>query len=367
MMFRGLKAGYICCMNAIALRLTVIFAAGLLAVPLIAQERFVELMFNGPFDSTYIENYSTRLTVRAYSSVKSEHLWFNDRDIGRRLNYEPNNRTILGIGVNHGLLGVNLGFNFPFINDDDDRFGRTRFVNLTSRVFGRRIVIDGYLQFYKGFYLRNSDRMISGWPDDGSFHIRKDMGSFTVGVTLQYLFNSTRFSYRAAFLETEWQKKSSGSLVAGGDIIYHVTWGDSSLVPDRVIYGEFFNGIPFRKSSFYSVGPNAGYAYTFVWQSHWFVTLAASGTLALGSSKLTGEGNEGEKLKSDISFDLVSNTRIAIGYNSPGWYFGLQYMDIRQVSQAPVSKAEFILTTGSFRISLVKRFLVKHPVAALNP
>jgi hypothetical protein len=348
-----------------SLVLAVLFVS---ATPAAGQKgEFLRDIMVGETDTSYIGSYISDLTARIYGSVKAENLWFSDRDKDKTLKYEPNNRMLLGIGANHGLLGLNLGFNLPFINDDDGTYGTTDYLNLTTRVYGRKVMIDGYLQAYRGFFLRNSHKMIAGWPDDGSYYLRADIRSYTVGISIQYLFNSSKFSYRAAFLQNEWQKKSAGSLQVGGDIIYHITLGDSSLVPAGIAEPDFFDSYHFKRSDNFSLGPNIGYAYTFVLKSHWFATLAVTGTLATGGSWLTQPDEGGERMKSGPAIDLIGSTRIALGYNSAEWYFGLSYVDLRETAQAPVPGSHLIYTTSNFRFNLVKRFYIRKPLKLLNP
>ena len=87
---------------------------------------------------------------------------YDDNYIGQKLIYRPNNKILLGLGVNHGLLGINIGFNFPFLKEDEDKYGQTKYYDFTLRTFTPKFNAMLYLQRYKGFYLRNTDQMIRG-------------------------------------------------------------------------------------------------------------------------------------------------------------------------------------------------------------
>ncbi len=291
---------------------------------------------------------------------------YNDNLIGKSLSYKPNNKLLLGIGVNHGILGLNIGVNFPFINQDDEKFGETKYYDFTMRIFAPRFNTTIYLQNYRGFYLRNTQDMIPGWTAGDPYYIRSDIRSMTAGLELYYIFNSTKFSYRAAVLQNEWQKKSAGSFLVGGSLIYNATMADSSIVPSDLYYGLFFNDLKFKRSNNFSLGPTIGYAYTFVIKKHFFLMGSLNGSVNYGSTQLLLVDNE-DKIKSGLVLGLRSDLLISAGYNSDRWYFGISYINMAIVSQAPIEERSISYETGMFRINLVRRIHTDKPIRILNP
>ena len=329
--------------------------------------QFFKKLFSTETDTNYIVDYSRDLTMRLFGSQKSASFRFRDGTTDRALSYLPNEALMLGIGANHGILGVNIGFNIPFINNDNDRFGNTEYTNLTTRIIARKIFIDVIFQKYKGYYLVNSYEMIRGWPSKDEYMIRDDLSAFSTGVSAQYIFNSKRFSYRAGFLQNEWQKKSAGSFLAGGEVYYHEMKSDSSMVPTSIRYGSFFDNANFRKVNIFAAGPIIGYAYTFVVKKHWFLSLALTVNLALGYSRLHPEGQGAEFIGSGLTLNFTSVPKLSFGYNSKKWCFAISYTNLSQRNQSPTNRDWIQFDTGNFRFNIVRRFTLKKPLRILNP
>ncbi len=330
------------------------------------QPAFIKKIFKVSYDSNYITSFVTDYTTRLYGSVKYSRMGYNDNLVGASLAYKPNNSLVLGIGANHGFLGINLGMNFPFVNRDDEQYGETKYTDWTMRMFTPRFNATIYLQHYKGFYLSNTQDMIPGWEEGDPYYIRSDIRTNTAGLEAIYIFNSNKFSYRAAILQNEWQKKSSGSFLVGGSLIYSITAGDSSIVPSSLNYGLFYNDVLFDKSTNFSFGPVVGYAHTFVIKKHLFIMGSVNGSGSIGFTRLLPVDSD-EKVKSGLAFGIRSELILSAGYNSTRWYFGISYMNMSLETQAPIDERSFNYETGMFRINMVRRFTTKKPLKILNP
>jgi hypothetical protein len=332
----------------------------------ISQQNFIKRLFTVKYDSTYITSYVTDYTTRLYGSVKYGRLGYKDNLVGASLYYKPNSSFVMGVGGNHGWLGINLGLNFPFVNQDDDKYGETKYLDWTIRVFTPRFNATIYLQHYRGFYLSNTKDMIPGWTEGDPYYMRPDIRTNTAGLEIIYIFNNGRFSYRAAILQNEWQKKSSGSFLVGGSLIYNATIGDSSIVPSKLNYGKFYNDIKFDRSNNFSFGPVAGYAYTFVIKKHYFIMGSINGSVNIGFTRLLPVDSD-EKVKSGLAFGIRSEVILSAGYNSDRWYFGLAFVNLSLETQAPIDERSINYETGLYRINLVRRFATKKPIKILNP
>lgn len=331
-----------------------------------SQQGVFSKLFSVPYDSAYISSYVTDYTTRLYGSVKYGMMGYHDKKIPAHLSYLPNNKLLLGIGVNHGFLGLNIGINFPFINQDDEKYGETKYYDFTLRVFAPKFNMTGYLQNYRGYYLRSTPSVISGWQEGDPFYIRPDIRNYNIGLDITYIFNSSRFSYRAAVVQTEWQKKSAGSFLVGGGFLYNVTMADSSMVPGNIAYPEFYDSLDFDRSDIFSIGPVIGYAYTLVVKRHFFLTGSLNG---LGNTGFTQFKlvEEKHKIKSGIILGYRIEMLVSAGYNSARWYAGFSYVNMTQSSQAPLPERTVSYNTGMFRVNLVRRFATNKPIRILNP
>ena len=307
-------------------------------------------------DSMYITDLTQQLTVRLYGSEKFTSYRLRDRQAGEQVFYRPNSPFNLGFGFNYKFIGLNIGINFPFINVYN-LYGRTRFLDLQSHLYLRKIVVDFYGQYYKGYYLVNTSALRDNYP--GMVYRRPDIGTLNAGLSVQYIFNDRRFSFRAAYLQNEYQKKSAGSVMAGGDIHTVFIRGDSAVVPGSVRYDSFFNGSRFDRSNIYCATVNGGYAYTFVVKKHYFLTLSGDAGLGVNYTVLEG-GATGRE--TGLQGQLNTTWRVAAGYNSDTYFAGVHYVALFMRSNAPVAGTTQEFGAGNFRVSLARRFKIRKPL-----
>jgi Domain of unknown function (DUF4421) len=281
----------------------------------------------------YYQTYNRQITTRVFLSNKFTSL----RLKGDRysLLYRPITSYNLSIGFTYRWLTVNAGYGFSFLNPHLKR-KNTRTIDLQFHPYGRRIAIDVLGQFYRGFQLLSQDDFL-----------RSDIRVNVVGATAQYIFNYNRFSYRAAFLQSEWQKQSAGSWLAGFELYAGRVYGDSSLVSDTRRYDDQLKGVRFVE-----LGPNVGYAYTYVYKEHFFITGAASVSLDLGITTSIRE-NGSERI---TGFSPNTLFKVFAGYNSSKWAVTAIYIS-NGVHLAPTSNDYRVtLNTGNFRVHFAYRF-----------
>lgn len=308
-------------------------------------------------DTTYIEEHTKDITARLFGSRKYNYYDIVDNRNGKdqEVLYRPNTPFNVGFGFNYRFIGINIAFNLPVINKQD-KYGETKFLDLQSHLYTRRLVLDFYGQFYRGYYIANTNTLFGTPAATGPVMLRPDVKNMNLGLNVQYVFNSKRFSYRAAYLQNDYQKKSAGSLLIGGEIFGFRMKGDSSLIPSNIPKENFFNDVKFYRTRIISTAANAGYAYTFVYKKHFFATVSLSGSLGVNHTimQLTGGG---ELRKTGIQFN--NTVRASIGYNSSRYFAGIHYVDMTTRSGSPVENTYQAMGAGNFRISLVRRFTLK--------
>lgn len=322
--------------------------------------------FTGVIDTNYLEDLSHNLTLRVYSSRKYSTYGIMDFNIEEKLQYNPNSRLILGLGFSYGILSINVGVNFPALNNKDtEQLGNTRHLDLQTHIYSRKFVIDLYFMKYEGFYLQNSHDMITDWPSHDTHQLRGDMKLNGYGANVQYIFNNRKFSYRAAYAQTDRQKKSAGSFLAGIDCYYTVGQGDSSLIPTNIKYPYFWLGMRYDKSTNFSFGLNGGYAHTFVIKEKWFLSLSAVPGLSVGKATLSYAKTDQNMASFSVNANLM--WRFAIGYHSPNFFVGFSYVNLRLRNQAPPLEAWLNFDTGILRFTVAKHIKLKKPIKFLEP
>ncbi len=319
----------------------------------------------GDTDTSYVESYLDYLTSRLYASIKSAGLTLGDEKNNKQIVYHPNEPLIVGFGANYGILGLNIGFNLPFINNDDHKYGETDYLDLQTHIYLRPLTLDLYFQYYKGYHQTDPNDWYTDWPTIDTLPIRPDIQSISIGFNGQYIFNHRKFSLRAPFLQNEWQKKSAGSFLVGANIFFADIKGDTSLIPPTDGDTAFFDGLHFSQYRIINGGPIAGYAHTFVVKKHFFLTMMLVGGLSGGGSWVyTSEEDEGDRSGFTVAGNLTG--RVAIGYNSERVFVGVSYLGILIRNQSPVPQTWLGYNTGMFRFNVVYRFRLKKDLRILS-
>ncbi|WP_306349756.1 DUF4421 domain-containing protein [Flavobacterium sp. '19STA2R22 D10 B1'] len=270
-------------------------------------------------DTTYIGKFKHEFSVEIYLAKKYTSLRYDGKDITE--NYLPNTPINIGIGLSWKGFGLSISHGFNFLRDT--KRGKTRALDLQYHYYGRKLVLDFFGQNYKGLYLENGN-------EGKSLEIFPDVQLVQIGVFGQYVFNGNKFSYRAAFDQSERQLKSAGSLLVGGGVYYN-----------RILINDETD----TKRSSYQFGPNVGYAYNQVIRKDFYV----SGSLSFGVNGGVDENS------SKLNYYPNVFGRFSTGYNAESWSVNFSYVDnrlyIMYIESDPVS-----MSTGKFQLIFVKRF-----------
>ncbi|HEY9006515.1 DUF4421 domain-containing protein [Ohtaekwangia sp.] len=296
-------------------------------------------------DSVYYTSYKKIITGRFYLSQKYTSLRFRNLTDGIHIRYRPNTTLNMGVGATYQWATLNLAYGFGFLNNDSEK-GRTRYLDLQTHIYGRKILVDGFGQFYRGFYLDNSQ------IKDGTtgYYQRADVKVHFLGISGMYLFNHAKLSYRASTLQSEWQQRSAGSLLAGLEFFAGIVRADSALVPAALLKED--NGSAVGRIDFVEVGPNVGYVYTFVYRKHFFITGQATVSLDYGRNTLLVDNQRitSSSVSPNSSFNFFA------GYNSKTWAFSFVFVN-KNINIASQRDKKIELNTGNLRFNVVHRFV----------
>ena len=298
-------------------------------------------------DSLYYQSFAKFVTARFYFSQKYTTLELEKDSYITRFRYLPNTSLNTGIGVTYNSLTLNLGYGFGFLNPDKDK-GKTKYLDLQSHVYGRKWTIDLFGQFYKGYYLSPKGL---GAADPGQYYIRPDVNISLAGVAIYNLLNPYKFSYRAALLQNEKQKKSAGSFLAGIELYYGSISADSSLVPSSIANQYLQRGV--RRLRFFKVGPGAGYAYTQVMGKHFFLTGSLTGNLSVDYSRQEGGNGKGSRVSVSPGYIY----RIVMGYDNGNFNVNASLVGNQLSVKSSNFDNKYFINTGNFRLTLAKRIM----------
>lgn len=295
----------------------------------------------------YYKSYPRQVTGRLYLSKKYTDFILRAPGTFNDLRYRPNNAFNLGVGATYGVFTLNLGFNFGFLDGNRDERGKTRFLDLQTHIYPKNWVIDLYGQFYRGYYLNPRGRFTS---DPDKYYLRPDLKVDVMGASVFRLLQPNRLSYRAAFLQNEWQKKSAGSWLVGFEVYTGRARGDSNFLPTGA--DEGFRQDNIDQIRFVEFGPGAGYAYTAVIKQHFFVT--GSVTINADISFVRERENDQVQRRTSMSPNITS--RAIAGYNSDRWSLALSWVNNRINLRGKTTKDAWLINTGNIRLTYAKRF-----------
>lgn len=322
------------------------------------QDSFLKKL-NSPPDTSFVASYRNDLIVRLYSSRKYMGQQFLDGSTSKNLNYQPSNNYLVGFGINYKLLGINAGFSLPSMRRSPDKYGKTSFFELQSHVYLRRVTFDLFSHVFWGQYLANSSSILSDPPQKGFYYARPDIRSYALNAEVNYNFNYSRFSFRAPFLQDEWQKRSAGSFFAGGGIYWDGSDADSSFVPSGIAVPDFYDGVDFKRWELLALAATGGYAYTFVIDRRFFVMLSAIGGIGVGRSTLTDVEARDHHTFSPF-YKLTE--RMGLGYQFGRVYVGATCVNMDMLFNSPLDNTRIHYRSGNIRANIAYRFSLKKEI-----
>ena len=268
-------------------------------------------------DTNYIENYSDRWTVKLVGVTKFNYFRIKDNINNTSIRYRPDRRLNLGIGASYKWFALDITFNVGISEKSD--FKNDKFFDFQGTIFSSKHIIMAAYQYYYGYQMTS----ITGVPVGvGQLdQIRSDLR--TVFFSLQYLFafNYKKFSLKAPFIQNELQKKSAGSFLLSAGFNNYTMDADSSVVPDE-LKSHFEEKMHLTSLNTSSLSIGGGYIFTFVYHTHFYLTLGGLLNMNITLSDYSIQYRERLKTKLTLGASLLG----AIGYNSTRFFGGITLM-----------------------------------------
>ncbi|HTQ64948.1 MAG TPA: DUF4421 domain-containing protein [Puia sp.] len=312
-------------------------------------------------DTTYYFSYRDQITGRIYLSRKYTVLKLTPPtgDISK-MTYRANTTLNVGIGATYRSLTLNIGVGINSFNPNQEK-GTTHYLDLQTHWYLRKWNFDFLGEFYRGYYLTPKGL---GSPDGSSYYLRNDLAVNLGGVAVYRALNDKKFSYQAGLVQSEWQKKSAGSFLIGGEIYYGAIYGDSVLVPSLV--DPAYQQLGIDKVHCFEIGPGIGYGYTLVFAEHYFLLASATINIDFRYTREIESNYDHYIDKADITPNFIFHA--GLGYNSNRWSLSLLWVGDQIHIRGGASDYKYLFTTGNYRLIFAKRFAVNRKVKkALKP
>ena len=308
----------------------------------------VHPMDNYVRDSTvqYVDDLTHLFNLRLYTLTK-----FNTLDIihpPEKIILRPNGNTNYGIGFNYKRLGLAVAFGRPLSQSSIEKYGSTNRLDMQVSMYGKRIGLDGFVQWYQSYYVANPSDFVN-W-DKPQYPQKKDLQVFSIGASGFYLTNSERFSYRASYLRNEVQQRSAGSFAAGIFFYHDMVRSENGFVP-----AEFPDSIndDFDLKDFdaTTLGILIGYQHTFVIKENFFVNFQLTPGVGYRRLDVTALGGKSSP-ENRPAWQVFG--RLALGYEFDWFYVGAIASIVWRSYQ--YKDYEIDLGTEQFRFMVGKRF-----------
>lgn len=300
-------------------------------------------------DNGYYITYPDRLTLRLYLSQKYAPFTISADDNDKDLNYKTTSKLTLGAGFTYKALTLNLSYGFKFLNPEKDR-GKTKGLDFQFHLYPKKWSVDFLGTFKKGYYL---DPKSNNGLSPAGYYQRPDFKRNVVGLSVFRVPNSGRFSYRAALNQNDWQTRSAGSVLYGGEAYVGAIKGDSALVPSQI--NSNFKQAGIDKVNFLSIGPGIGYAYTLVIDKNFFITGSVIGSIDVNFSS-EEKGSAKMKATSIIPGGIYKG---AVGYNSSVWSVSATIAGNALYIGSQSSSKEYFIPTGNLRFTIARKLGLK--------
>jgi hypothetical protein len=269
------------------------------------------------YDTTYIKSYSNRLIITIPVSARLMHFDIINPGSNKYLQYAPNYRYDVGIGISSKWATFITNTGIVFFNSRNNERGVTRYNDFQINLYGKRFTSDITYQHYKGFYVANSQDF--NYNGSGPFEVRSDIKATLFVNSTYYIFNSKKFSYRNSFAFTETQLKSCGSFLLGPYYSLFGVKADSSIISKK--FAPYFDTLSnIIEGSVQSFGISAGYIHTFVHHKAYATISIVPGA---GLDITTYDRTDNTTYKSGLKPAGKINFRVGLGYDTGTLYIGV--------------------------------------------
>ncbi len=307
-------------------------------------------------DTSYIKDHKDKLTTRIYSLYEAINLEIDPLSQGPGLLYSPNSPQHIGLAGFYKWFGLGLAVKTPFISDNTDIYGSSSSFDLRLNAYGSWINAELAYSNYKGFFLENSPEIMKDFKKGDPYLYRPDLDINSMSGIFYFVPNHKKHSFRAAYIQNEYQRKSAGSVLIAPAFQINRLKANSSLVPqDYSDTYEVFAEDEMVRGKFSFVGVFAGYSYSLVIWKQFYINLAL---LPGAFLQYYDYHTETEHFTRNNAYFLWTS-RFAAGYNGKSWFAGMGGVSGFNNALLPLNTSAYALGVEQFRIWVGTRFNVK--------
>ncbi len=271
------------------------------------------------YDTSYVKDYRHRLNLSFLTEARQNTinaLTANNKII----NYQTNlPLPTYGVMFSYRWLNAQLSIPLPGIS-----YTSPNKVHTDSYAFGlgfvaRKWYFKNFLEYFKGYYMSNPEVVFPEYQNipDGIIPY-ENMKSLTYLFTAYHAIGGKKYSHRALLWQSEVQKKSAGSFLAG------ITGGYKTINSDKPIFTSEEMDADVNELEYFVVGFNMGYTYTFRMWQHFnlsFMLVPGANYFVTNYSS-----NESPTKMTANNFGFNAEYRTQFSYENGNFFGGLSYV-----------------------------------------
>jgi hypothetical protein len=248
---------------------------------------------------------------------------------------------------------LKIGADLPFSDNNAEKYGNTSSFGLQSYIIARPFILDVMALRTKGYYAtlhgENANQFSSA---DGIYGLMGNLKTTNLGVNFIYVLNSKRFSYKAAFNQTDLQKKSAGSFLWGLGLSSFKIANEEGIIPAEISSTYFVDWTDLINFRSYSIYGSFGYAYSWVPFRKAIVTASTSAQIGFryNQMKYVDEGVVNQKKPG-----LGGEVRVSGGYHFPWFYIGASFVQTQFNSDVRFRGLQIANGTSFLEVTISKR------------
>jgi hypothetical protein len=260
-------------------------------------------------DSLHFENYSDKILIKLNVSSQTDQ-YTTRTSSGTGIRLRANNEYKVFLSLDYEFIGFSYGFSPRWFgaNKDDDLKGHSSFTNYKFQFFPGQWLQTLSYDKTRGYYVENTGDFRQGWDKDKDPYLQlPNLTNVQWAMSTSYVFNPA-FSFKNLIYQTQWQKKSAGSLVA-------------SLFLDYNRYSFDFEGTEVLQKDI-NARLGLGYYYTFIIAQHFYIAPSLAPSLGIRYSRYHTTEKGAASSGRNTYFTRFLEGGLKLGYNTRRWVAG---------------------------------------------
>lgn len=254
-------------------------------------------------DSTRIKTFNDKLQVGLFLSDNYATTTYTS--LNNSLTQTPILKPTLGLqfAYNGAILALGTGVPIPTFRYNQEDYETTDAININGYLSRPKYVLWGAFRLFQGFEYSDNQTIV-GNPI-----------FINAAASYMHIFNENKYSFRAAYRQSDQQLKSGGSWLVKVGASYN-------SVVDSTLNGLRTDA--FRGMQSQGISALGGYGYTLNLNENWFVSALLLGGIDFQRGKYNGVTLQPDDAPY-YSFAPTYDFKSSIGYNTDKFYISLVF------------------------------------------